>query len=127
MPAQLNHTIVPARDKRESATYLADILGLPPPRALGPFMVVQCGNGVSLDFADYERPVKKGHYAFLVSEREFDEIFARIQHGRQMYWADPMQGQPGRINHHDGGRGLYWEDPNGHMLEIITRPYGSGT
>jgi catechol 2,3-dioxygenase-like lactoylglutathione lyase family enzyme len=127
MPAQLNHTIVPARDKRESATYLTDILGLPPPAAFGPFMIVQCDNGVSLDFADCEGPVKKGHYAFLVSELEFDEIFTRIQRRRQTYWADPMKGQANRINHHDGGRGVYWEDPNGHMLEIITRPYGSGT
>ena len=67
------------------------------------------------------------HYAFLVSEEEFDRIFERIQTRGLPYWADPAHRQPGSINRHDGGRGVYWNDPNGHYLEIITRPYGSGS
>lgn len=124
MPVQLNHTIVKARDKRESATFLADILGLPEPTAFGPFLVVQVDNDVSLDFADDQGPVHPQHYAFLVTEDEFDQIFDRITARGLTYWADPFHRQPGSINRGDGGRGLYWSDPNGHNLEIITRPYG---
>ena len=127
MPAQLNHTIVHAKDKVASARLLADILGLPAPRPFGPFMVVDTANGVSLDFIsaeDHELIVE--HYAFLVSEAEFDEIFGRIKKRGLDYFADPARRMKGQINRHDGGRGVYWEDPNGHVLEIITRPYGSG-
>jgi hypothetical protein len=66
------------------------------------------------------------HYAFLVSESEFDEIFARIRERQLPYWADPSRRQRDQINHWDDGRGVYFDDPNGHLLEIITRPYGSG-
>ena len=123
MPVRLNHTIVAARDRQKAATFLADILGLAPPTSYGPFAVVQLDNDVSLDFMDDE-DVHQRHYAFLVTEAEFDEIFARIQDRGLQYWADPFEQQPGVINTHDGGRGLYWQDPSGHKLEIITRPYG---
>ena len=126
MAIQLNHTIVAARDKRESATFLAEILGLDPPVPFGPFLVVGVDNDVTLDFIDDPGPIHSQHYAFLVSEGEFDEIFTRIRERGLPYWADPFRRQPGEINTHDGGRGVYWEDPNGHNLEIITRPYGSG-
>jgi catechol 2,3-dioxygenase-like lactoylglutathione lyase family enzyme len=126
MAVQLNHTIVSARDKRESATFLAEILGLDPPVPFGPFLVVQVDNEVTLDFVDESGPIHPQHYAFLVSEADFDEIFGRIRARGLPYWADPFRRQPGEINTHDGGRGVYWEDPNGHNLEIITRPYGSG-
>jgi len=126
MPIQLNHTIVRVQDKRESAAFLTEILGLPPATAYGPFMVVELDNDVSLDFADDHGVPHPQHYAFLVREPEFDEIFARITNRRLSYWADPFRRRPGEINTNDGGRGVYWEDPNGHMLEIITRPYGSG-
>lgn len=125
MPVQLNHTIVHAKDKVVSAHFLADILGLAKPRPFGPFMVVDMNNGVSLDFIsarDNEMIVE--HYAFLVSEAEFDEIFERIKERGLDYFADPARTVKGQINRHDGGRGVYWEDPNGHVLEIITRPYG---
>ena len=124
MPVQLNHTIVHARDKRESATFLSGILGLPEPTPYGPFLVVEAANGVSLDFI--EEPGEPQHYAFLVTEEEFDAIFDRITERGLTYWADPARRRPGEINTNDGGRGVYWEDPNGHFLEIITRPYGSG-
>jgi catechol 2,3-dioxygenase-like lactoylglutathione lyase family enzyme len=121
---QLNHTIVHASDKRRSAEFLAGILGLPAPVPFGPFLVVQTANGVSLDFADDHGPVRTEHYAFLVSEEEFDQIFGRIKEAGLEYWADPFRKQPGEINTNDGGRGVYWPDPDDHTLEIITRPYG---
>jgi catechol 2,3-dioxygenase-like lactoylglutathione lyase family enzyme len=126
MAVQLNHTIVSVRDKHESATFLAQILGLPEPTPFGPFLIVQVDNDVSLDFADDQGPVHPQHYAFLVTENEFDEIFGRIRSRGLPYWADPGRHRSGEINTNDGGRGVYWEDPSGHFLEIITRPYGSG-
>jgi catechol 2,3-dioxygenase-like lactoylglutathione lyase family enzyme len=126
MPVLLNHTIVNVRDRQASATFYADILGLPEPGTFGPFQVLDLGNEVSLDFMDDPGPIHPQHYAFLVSEAEFDEIHARIQARGLTYWADPFHRETNRINTHDGGRGLYWSDPDGHNLEIITRPYGSG-
>jgi len=126
MTVKLNHTLVHARDKRASAAFLSEILGLPAPVAFGPFMGVQTGNEVTLDFLETDDEIVVEHYAFLISETEFDEIFARIQERKLPYWADPAQRQRGRINTRDGGRGVYFEDPNGHLLEILTRPYGGG-
>lgn len=126
MSIELNHTIVSARDRTASAEFLAEVLGLPGPTRFGPFMVVTVANGVSLDFSDADGEITPQHYAFLVSEAEFDEVFARIR-GRDLpYWADPGRRRPGEINHNDGGRGVYFPDPDGHLLEIITRPYGGG-
>jgi catechol 2,3-dioxygenase-like lactoylglutathione lyase family enzyme len=126
MPIRLNHTIVRARDKRESATFLTEILGLPPATSYGPFLVVELDNDVSLDFADDHGEPHSQHYAFLVDESGFDDIFARLKERGLPYWADPFRRRPGEFNTNDGGRGVYWEDPNGHLLEIITRAYGSG-
>jgi catechol 2,3-dioxygenase-like lactoylglutathione lyase family enzyme len=123
MAVRLNHTIVAARDRHESAAFLAAVLGLAPPQTYGPFAVVQLDNDVSLDFMD-DPNVQQRHYAFLVTEDEFDEIFGRLRARGLTFWADPFEQQPGEINTHDGGRGLYWQDPSGHQLEIITRPYG---
>ncbi len=125
MAVQLNHTIVSVRDKHESAMFLAEILGLDQPTPYGPFLIVQVDNDVSLDFADDHGPVHPQHYAFLVNESDFDEIFGRIRARGLSYWADPGRRRPDEINTNDGGRGVYWEDPSGHFLEIITRPYGS--
>ena len=102
------------------------MLGLPKPAQWGPFMVVKTDNGTNLDCMDVDGEITRQHYAFLVGDSDFDNIFARIRERKLPYWADPAQSQAGQINHHDGGRGLYFEDPNGHLLEIITRPYGSG-
>ncbi|WP_438021037.1 VOC family protein [Sorangium sp. So ce315] len=126
MSVQLNHTIVPARDKKTSATFLSEILGLAAPVPFGHFLAVQLANGVTLDFVDSPNEFQPMHYAFLVSEAEFDEIFGRIRERKLQYWADPRAQRPGEINHNDGGRGVYFPDPDGHFLEIITRPYGSG-
>jgi catechol 2,3-dioxygenase-like lactoylglutathione lyase family enzyme len=127
MPVQLNHTIVHARDKRVSAGFLAEILGLGEPKPFGPFLAVAVDNDVTLDFVDHgDGEIPREHYAFLVSETEFDEIFGRIRARDMPYWADPHHDVPGEINTRDGGRGCYFDDPDGHVLEILTRPYGSG-
>ena len=127
MAVELNHTIVIARNKEESARFYTEVLGLPAAKRFGPFMVLDLANGVSLDFHDTDDDeVRSRHFAFLITEAEFDEIFGRIRERRLEYWADPFKKRPGEINHNDGGRGVYFDDPNGHLLEIITRPYGSG-
>jgi catechol 2,3-dioxygenase-like lactoylglutathione lyase family enzyme len=126
MVVEFNHPIIWARDSKASARFLAEILGLPAPITFGPFEVVKTTNGVSLDFMEGKDEIHSRHFAFLVSESEFDEIFGRIRERGLSYWADPARSKTGEINHHDGGRGVYFEDPNAHLLEIITRPYGSG-
>ena len=126
MTVELNHTIVHAADRDASAKFMAEVFGLAEPTAFGRFLVVQTANGVSLDYVQDRSPISRQHYAFLVSEAEFDEIFARVKARGVSYWADPMRTRPGEINHNDGGRGVYFPDPSGHGLEIITRPYGSG-
>ena len=128
MAIQLNHTIVHSNDKRLAAEFFVDLFGLPAPTPFGPFLDVDLGNKVTLAFLDADgMEVQMQHYAFLVSEEEFDQMFGRIQQKGLKYWADPHREQQGRINRHDGGRGLYFQDPSGHLLEIITRPYGSGS
>ena len=126
MGVELNHTIVHASDRDATATFLADILGLPEPQEYGPFRVVELANGVSLDVVQDSGSFQPQHYAFLVGEDEFDAILGRIKERGLPYWADPFHRQEGRINHNDGGNGVYWEDPDGHNLEIITVPYGGG-
>jgi catechol 2,3-dioxygenase-like lactoylglutathione lyase family enzyme len=126
MAIELNHTIVHTRDKRAAATFLSDILGLPAPVAFGPFLGVETANGVTLDYLDTDEAILAEHYAFLVAEAEFDQIFERIRARGLAYWADPHRTRRGQINTRDGGRGLYFEEPSGHLLEILTRPYGSG-
>jgi catechol 2,3-dioxygenase-like lactoylglutathione lyase family enzyme len=126
MPVHLNHTILHASDPQRSAAHLTDVLGLAQPARFGPFLVVDLANGVSLDVLADTGTIHPQHYAFLVTEEEFDEIFGRIKASGIDFWADPFHQQPGQINHNDGGRGVYWSDPDGHSLEIITRPYGSG-
>ena len=122
---QLNHTLVASRDKTASARFLAEMFDLPEPYPYGPFMCVEADNGVSLDFQDVlDDPPHQQHYAFLVSEEEFDAVLARVIKRELPYWADPHQTQPGEINHGDGGRGVYFLDPSGHVLEAITVPYG---
>ncbi len=127
MSVQLNHTIVACRDQQRSAAFLTEILGLPAPTRFGRFLVVGTDNGVSLDFAETDRDVTIQHYAFLVDEADFDVIFRRITERRVPHWADPGKKRPGEINRNDNGRGVYFADPDGHLMEIITRAYGSGS
>lgn len=123
--AELNHTIVWCSDKQRSAAFLTDILGLSPARPFFHFLVVDLKNGVSLDYYQKEGAVSPQHYAFLVSDEEFEAGFARLKDRGLTYWADPARTQPGEINHHFGGRGVYFHDPDEHLLEMITKPYGA--
>lgn len=123
MAVQLNHLIIPARDKWNSARFLAGILGLEVGPEWGPFLPVRTGNNVTLDFAE-SAEVDSRHYAFLVSDPEFDAALKRIRDGGIEFYADFDLAGPGEINHLYGGRGFYFHDPDGHLLEIITQPYG---
>lgn len=127
MTISFNHTIVASRDKRESAEFLAELFGLPSPKPFGHFMVVELEHGVNLDYADAPEgaDIPRQHYAFLVSEPEFDAIYDKIRSRGLQHWADPSTKRPGEINHNHGGRGVYFPDPSGHAMEILTRPYGS--
>jgi catechol 2,3-dioxygenase-like lactoylglutathione lyase family enzyme len=125
MSVELNHTIVWCRDQQSSATFLAEILGREPPRRFLHFLVVDLDNRVSLDFYETDDEIVTQHYAFLIGENDFDEILGRIRARSLDHWADPARTRPGEINRHFGGRGVYFLDPNGHLLEVITRPYGS--
>ena len=125
MPVKLNHTIVSSRDKQKSALFLSRIMGLAAPTLLGPFALVEVGDQLTLDYVDTQKEIHPQHYAFLVSEEEFDQIFGRVKQDDLQYWADPMRQKAGELNHWDDGRGVYFNDPDGHLLEILTRPYGS--
>ncbi|MBV8181981.1 MAG: VOC family protein [Mycobacterium sp.] len=129
MPIAFNHTIVAARDKRQSAEFLAELFGLPNPEPFGHFLTVTLEHGASLDYVDVSdgEEIRPQHYAFLVSEDDFDAIYGKIQSRGLEHWADPGRQRPGEINTRDNGRGVYFPDPSGHFLEILTRPYGSGS
>ena len=126
MTVTLNHTIVWCRDKHVSARFHCEVLGLSKPEAFGPFLVVELSNGVSLDFHEIDGAIAPQHYAFLISEPEFDLILSRIRERDLDHWSDPGLQRSGEINRSDGGRGVYFKDPDAHLLEIITKPYGSG-
>ena len=123
--AELNHTIVWCSDKHKSADFLTEMLGLPPARTFLHFLVVDLENSVSLDYYQKDGKVSPQHYAFLVSDDEFDSALERIQLRSLPYWADPARTKPGETNRHFGGRGVYFADPDDHLLELITTPYGS--
>ncbi|MFG2573991.1 VOC family protein [Streptomyces sp. NPDC048481] len=124
MSVELNHTIVHSRDNREAAEFLAHVLGLEVGAGWGPFVPVGTSNNVTLDFATVPaESIVMQHYAFLVSDDEFDAAFERIERAGITYFADPQGSRPGEINHNHGGRGLYFMDPSGHGMEIITTPY----
>lgn len=125
MTVQLNHTIVWCTDKHRSSAFMAEMLGLPDAVPFAHFLVIPLENGVSMDFMEKPAPVSPQHYAFLVDDAKFDEGMTRIAEKGLTYWADPARSQVNQINHHWGGRGVYFEDPDGHFLELITKPYGS--
>ncbi|MGH8758214.1 MAG: VOC family protein [Burkholderiales bacterium] len=125
MHIELNHTIVWCRDKHKSSAFLVDLLGLPPPLPFGPMLIVKFGNSVSLDFYDQDEPIASQHYAFLTSEAHFDEVLGRVRARKMEYWAEPGlgKGRLGETYEHNGGRGVYFADLDGHLLEVMTRPY----
>jgi catechol 2,3-dioxygenase-like lactoylglutathione lyase family enzyme len=120
MTVELDHIIIPARDRQASARFLAGILGLSAGPPLGPFVPLRVGNGVTLDYAD-ATDFHSHHCAFLVGDEEFDAAFARIRSEAIPFYADPHHTRPGEINHRNGGRGFYFEDPAGHNMELLTR------
>lgn len=125
MAIKLNHTIVHSPDPRGAAEFLTELFGLEAPEPFGPFLTVKLSNEVTLDYLDSgDTDVQSQHYAFLVSDDEFDRIFGRLKERGLPYWADPGRRHAGEINRHWGGRGVYFTDPSGHLLEIITKPYG---
>ena len=127
MAIQFNHTIVHAQDREEEASFFTGVMGLAAPREFGHFLVADLAHDASLDFIQHDGDVPAQHYAFLVSEDEFTSIYGRIVERDIDHWADPQAKLAGEINHHDGGRGVYFSGPSGHFYEIITRPYGSGS
>ena len=121
MSIQLDHTIVSARDPRASAAFFVEVLGLAPPVEFGPFHGVALDNGVTLDFIQDDGELVVQHYAFRVGDAEFDAILKRIRERGLIYSADPAQRRPGEIDHAGGVRRVYWDDPNGHRLEIFAQ------
>ncbi len=126
MAIALNHTIVHVSDRGRATRFITELFGLAPATPFGHFLVVEFANGVSLDFMMTDGAFDRQHYAFLVSDEDFDAIFGRMVERQVDHWADPGRMQPRSINHHDGGRGVYFADPDDHLYEIITKPYGSG-
>lgn len=126
MTLEFNHTIIEAADRDATARHLTEILGLPEAREWGPFRIIEAANAVHLAVLAVPEPARgwAQHYGFLVSEGEFDAILDRLEARGVLYWADPFHQIPGRNNTNDGGRGLYWEGPDGQNLEIITVRYG---
>ncbi|MFG2117199.1 VOC family protein [Streptomyces sp. NPDC048718] len=126
MSVELNHTIVHSLNDLESAKFLAGLLDLEVGDRMGPFIPVTTANGVTLDYATVPaEDITTQHYAFLVSEDVFDKAHARIKEAGLTYYADPHRTRVNEINHNHGGRGLYFEDPSGHYMEILTSPYGT--
>lgn len=121
MAIVLNHTIVPARDKEASAMFFARIFGLEYGRRVGHFAPVRVNDTLTLDF-DHRERFEPHHYAFHVSEGEFDQIFGRIQAERIPYGSGPFSLEDMKTNTWHGGRGVYFRDPNGHVMELLTRP-----
>lgn len=119
MAITLNHTVVPAHDKHASAAFLAEILGLKVGDESPPFVPVRLANGVTLDYQD-RTDVSSQHYAFLLDDEEWDAAYQRLRDRGIQTWADPDHHEPDRINTRWGGRGVYFLDPDGHNLEIMT-------
>jgi catechol 2,3-dioxygenase-like lactoylglutathione lyase family enzyme len=119
MSVELNHTIVPAHDPKASAQFLADILGLTVDPPVAHFTPITLANRATLDY-DQQDDFRSHHYAFLVSDEEFDAAFARIQDAGITFFADPACQQAGQIYRSHGRRGTYFRDPNGHLMEILT-------
>jgi catechol 2,3-dioxygenase-like lactoylglutathione lyase family enzyme len=121
MPITLNHTIVPAHDKEASARFFADIFGLEYKGVAGHFAPVRVNDTLTLLF-DEDPSFESHHYAFHVSDAEFDAIFNRMRAAKLPYGSAPWSLEDGKLNDWNGGRGVYFKDPNGHVLELMTVP-----
>ncbi|WP_067864029.1 VOC family protein [Nocardia shimofusensis] len=123
MTARFNHTIIAATDREESAAFFRDIFELADAPSWGVFTNLLCEDGVLLQFAEPPVDIQRQHYAFLVDDELFDRAYRRLCEREIEHWADPHFQQPGEINDGHGGRGVYFLDPAGHGIEMITRPY----
>jgi catechol 2,3-dioxygenase-like lactoylglutathione lyase family enzyme len=123
MPATFNHTIIAAKDREESARFFRDLLEVPEAPSWGPFTNIRLADGVLLQFAEPPVDIQMQHYAFLVDDELFDRAYGRLCERGIEHWADPQMRRAGETNTEHGGRGVYFKDPSGHAIELITRPY----
>ncbi|MFF4758227.1 VOC family protein [Streptomyces sp. NPDC001292] len=123
MTATFNHTIIASKDREESARFFRELLEVRAAPSWGPFTNIQLADGVLLQFAEPPVEIQMQHYAFLVDDGLFDRAYQRLRDRDIEHWADPHMRLPGEINHEHGGRGVYFKDPAGHGIELITRPY----
>ena len=123
MPATFNHTIIAAKDRAASARFFRELLEAAEAPSWGPFTNIQLADGVLLQFAEPPVEIQMQHYAFLLDDELFDRTYQRLRDARIEHWADPQMRRSGEINDEHGGRGVYFKDPAGHAIELITRPY----
>ncbi|NEY33215.1 VOC family protein [Streptomyces sp. PRKS01-65] len=123
MTVTFNHTIIAAEDRDESARFYRELLELPEAPSWGPFTNIQLADGVLLQFAEPPVEIQMQHYAFLVDDDLFDRACRRLCDRGIEHWADPRMRRPDEINTEHGGRGVYFKDPAGHLIELLTRPY----
>ncbi|WP_445528349.1 VOC family protein [Streptomyces cyslabdanicus] len=123
MTATFNHTIIASKDREESARFFRELLEVGAAPSWGPFTNIRLADGVLLQFAEPPVEIQMQHYAFLVDDDLFDRAYQRLCDRGIEHWADPHLQCPGEINHEHGGRGVYFKDPAGHGIELITRPY----
>jgi catechol 2,3-dioxygenase-like lactoylglutathione lyase family enzyme len=122
MTITLNHTIVPARDKEAAARFFAEIFGLRLQGSGGHFAPVRVNETLTLDFADAKGAIASQHYAFHVSDAEFDAILQRVKNARLAFGSGPRSLEDGKLNDWNGGRGFYYKDRDGHVIELMTMP-----
>ena len=123
MAVQFNHTIVASKNREESARFYRDLFELPPAQSWGLFTNIQLTDGVLIQFAEPPVEIQMQHYAFLLDDALFDRAYARLREAGIEHWADPQMRRPNETNTEHGGRGVYFKDPVGHAIELITRPY----
>ncbi len=123
MSVSFNHTIIASKDRAESVRFFRELFELPEAPSWGPFRNIQLPDGVLLQFAEPPVEIQMQHYAFLVDDDLFDRAYARLRAAGVEHWADPHGKRPNETNTEHGGRGVYFKDPSGHGIEIITRPY----
>lgn len=123
MPATFNHTIIASADRHASARFYLELIEATPAPSWGPFTNILLDGGVMLQFAEPPVEIQMQHYAFLVDDELFDRAYSRLVAWEITHWADPQMTQPGETNNGHGGRGVYFKDPAGHAIELITRPY----
>ncbi|GJF31364.1 glyoxalase/bleomycin resistance protein [Kitasatospora sp. NE20-6] len=123
MTATFNHTIIASTDRDASARFFRELLEVREAPSWGPFTNIRLADGVLLQFAEPPVDIQMQHYAFLVDDELFDRAYGRLRERGIEHWADPQMRRPGETNTEHGGRGVYFKDPSGHAIELITRPY----